>query len=318
MPEIVPLKVQVVAKTAVHPAGRRALGDRRRRRAGARRVRRPRLLPVVDQAEPGDGDATRATCATSSRSATSRCSSTASVSFYLTGDVAVAHPRADPAPALLLQPALAALRARAGRRDGRARRHRRRPRAARSCSPRPPRAALAAYEELLAGLEERFADVPNAHAAPQAGPPGRPRGAARTPPRPGSWSPATTAPGGTSSPCGPASTPTSRSATSPSRACGSAAARGPQRVRRLRDQPGCADGSRGRRQPLRRRGVTRVPRVGVVHECRAIAAAERRDLARPVLKLDPDDRTLCGGWTARDLLAHLLVRSGSRGRRAAS
>ena len=40
-------------------------------------------------------------------------------------------------------------------------------------------------------------------------------------PRRGSWSPATTAPGGTSSPCGPASTPTSRSASWPSPACAS-------------------------------------------------------------------------------------------------
>ena len=42
-----------------------------------------------------------------------------------------------------------------------------------------------------------------------------------TPPRRGSSSPATTAPGGTSSRCGPASTPTSRSASSPSPACAS-------------------------------------------------------------------------------------------------
>ena len=62
---------------AVHPAGRRAVGDRRRRRAGARRVRRAGLLPVVGQAEPGHGHQRRATCGTSSRSATSRCSSTA-------------------------------------------------------------------------------------------------------------------------------------------------------------------------------------------------------------------------------------------------
>ena len=42
-----------------------------------------------------------------------------------------------------------------------------------------------------------------------------------TPPRPASSSPATTGPGGISSRCGPASTPTSRSGGWPSRACGS-------------------------------------------------------------------------------------------------
>ena len=33
---------------------------------------------------------------------------------------------------------------------------------------------MAAYTELLEGLEKRFADVAERHAAPQAGPPGRP------------------------------------------------------------------------------------------------------------------------------------------------
>ena len=37
-----------------------------------------------------------------------------------------------------------------------------RPGAARSCSPRPPPPRCKAYEELLEGLEKRFADVPNA------------------------------------------------------------------------------------------------------------------------------------------------------------
>jgi len=58
-------------------------------------------------------------------------------------------------------------------------------------------------------------------AAPQAGPPGRPRGPARTTPKPASSSPATTAPGDTSSPCAPASTPMSRSAAWQSPACAS-------------------------------------------------------------------------------------------------
>ena len=36
-----------------------------------------------------------------------------------------------------------------------------------------------------------------------------------------------------------------------------------------------------------------------------IADAERRDLADLFLKLGPDESTLCGDWTTRDLLAHL-------------
>lgn len=39
-----------------------------------------------------------------------------------------------------------------------------------------------------------------------------------------------------------------------------------------------------------------------------IAGAERRDLADLFLRLGPDQPTLCGGWTTRDLLAHLITR----------
>ncbi|GAA4908562.1 uncharacterized protein (TIGR03085 family) [Actinomycetospora succinea] len=39
-----------------------------------------------------------------------------------------------------------------------------------------------------------------------------------------------------------------------------------------------------------------------------IADAERRDLADLLLRLGPDEPTLCGGWTTRDLLAHLITR----------
>jgi thymidylate synthase (FAD) len=76
------------------------------------------------------------------------------------GHQPLAHPRADPAPALQLQPALAALRARARRRDGRARRHRRGPRAARDV-PGGLRGRLQSYTRLLEGLEKKFADVEN-------------------------------------------------------------------------------------------------------------------------------------------------------------
>ena len=39
-----------------------------------------------------------------------------------------------------------------------------------------------------------------------------------------------------------------------------------------------------------------------------IADAERRDLADLFLRLGPDEPTLCGDWTTRDLLAHLITR----------
>ena len=78
-------RVQVIAQTAVHPAGRRPVGDRRGRRAGARRVRRPGLLPVLGQAEPGHRHQPRATCGTSSRSGTSSVLEHGTVTMYLTG-----------------------------------------------------------------------------------------------------------------------------------------------------------------------------------------------------------------------------------------
>ena len=84
-----------------------------------------------------------------------------SVSFYLTGVSRSLHARADPAPPLLLQPALAAVRAGAERGDCGAGRHRGGPGAARDLR-RGRATAIKAYEELLAGLQRRFADVPNA------------------------------------------------------------------------------------------------------------------------------------------------------------
>lgn len=40
----------------------------------------------------------------------------------------------------------------------------------------------------------------------------------------------------------------------------------------------------------------------------AFAKSERRDLADLLLRLGPDEPTLCEGWTTRDLAAHLVVR----------
>ena len=40
----------------------------------------------------------------------------------------------------------------------------------------------------------------------------------------------------------------------------------------------------------------------------SVADAERRSLADLLLDLGPDEPTLCGDWTTRDLLAHLVIR----------
>jgi thymidylate synthase (FAD) len=80
-------------------------------------------------------------------------------------------------------------------------------------------ASRKAYEELLAGLEARLAGPEGRCGASR---PGRRRGrCCRTPPRRGSWSPATTGPGGISCRPGPASTPTWRSARWRWRSCAS-------------------------------------------------------------------------------------------------
>ena len=90
----------------------------------------------------------------------------------------VAHARADPAPALLLQPALAAVRARAATPRSSSRRSSPRTRSCTSASSPPPRPPLAAYRELLDGLEKRVRRRPERHAAAQAGAAGGPRGPA--------------------------------------------------------------------------------------------------------------------------------------------
>ena len=125
----------------------------------------------------------------------------------------VAHPRADPAPALLLQPAVAALRARARRRVRRARRHRRGPGAARAVPRRDRRRASPPTPSCSRGWRSASptSRTPRCAASRPGRPPAR---CCPTPPRRASSSPATTARGGTSSRCGPASTPTSRSASS--------------------------------------------------------------------------------------------------------
>ena len=204
---------------AVHPAGRRALGDRRRGRAGAGRVRRAGLLPGLGQAEPGHRHQ-RGLPAAHPRGR-SPVGARARLGEHVPDrGVPVADARADPAPALLLQPALPALRARAGRRDGRARGDRRGPGAARGVPGRDRGRAGGLHASCWAAWRSASPTSPTPPCG--ASRPGRrPARCCRPPPRRGSSSPATTAPGGTSSRCGPASTPTSRSASWPSPACAS-------------------------------------------------------------------------------------------------
>jgi len=40
----------------------------------------------------------------------------------------------------------------------------------------------------------------------------------------------------------------------------------------------------------------------------SIASRERQGLAELLVKLGPDEPTLCAGWTTRDLAAHLMIR----------
>ena len=183
---------------------------RRRRRPGPGRVRGPRLLPVVDQAQPAHRHQ-RGLPAAHPRGRAPVGARARLGELLPHRGVALAHPRADPPPALLLQPALAALRARAQRRDGRARGHRGRPGAARALrggrrgiGRRPTRSCWRGWRSGSPTSRTRRCGASR---------PGRPPArSCPTPPRPASSSPATTGPGGTSSRCGPPSTPTSRSA----------------------------------------------------------------------------------------------------------
>ena len=161
MPEIVPPKVAGHRLDPFRGAGGRPLGHRHRRRPGAGRVRRPGLLPVVEEAEPGHGDQRRLPASHPRGRAPVRARARLG-DLLPDRDLPLADPRADPAPALLLLPAVPALRARARRRDGRAGRHRRR---TPSCTPSswpPARPRSRAYTELLEGLEKKFADVEHA------------------------------------------------------------------------------------------------------------------------------------------------------------
>ena len=141
-------------------AGRRAVGDRRRRRPGARRVRRPRLLPVVEQAEPGDGHQ-RGLPAPHPRGRPPVGARARLGHLLPVRHQPLAHPRADPAPALLL---LASCRS--GTCPSATPRWSSPPSSPRTpsctrCSSRPAEAALRRYTRLLEGLEKKFADVEN-------------------------------------------------------------------------------------------------------------------------------------------------------------
>ena len=86
----------------------------------------------------------------------------ASVTMYLTGALPVARPRADPAPALLLQPAVAALRAAWAMPPSSSRRSSPGTRSSHEAFLAATDAALAAHRSLLDGMEKALDDVPNA------------------------------------------------------------------------------------------------------------------------------------------------------------
>ena len=186
MPETVPLRVQLVAKTEFLPPadvpwstdadGGQALG----------RVRRPGLLPVVEASRTRSPRPTPATCGTSSRSGHLSVLEHGTVTFYLTGvSRSLTHelirhrhfsysqlsqryvPERD---AAMVEPDVIAddpelhamfMESRRGRGQG--------------------------LRRAAGRAGERFADVAERHAAPQAGPAGGARRCCPTPPRPGSW-----------------------------------------------------------------------------------------------------------------------------------
>ena len=172
------------------------------------------------------------------------------VTFYFTGCLALVHPRADPAPALLVLAAVPALRARARRGDGRARRDRRRPGAAQDRSSRRPRPACGPTTSCWRGWSRSSPTSPTPRCAASR-PARRPARCCPTRPRPGSWSPATTGRGGTSSRMRAtehADVEIRELAVECLRQLQGVA---PQRVRRLHDHH-AARRHRGRGQPVRR------------------------------------------------------------------
>ncbi len=171
---------------SVPAAVRHRLGHRCRRWSGTRRVRRPGLLRIVEQAQPEDRDECRLS-APHSRGRAPVGDRARHCDLLHHRGVAIADPRADPAPALLVQPALAALCAgRSGRRRGRARCHRRRSGAAQTLR-RGDHGRRRGVPETARtpGTEIRRAALPR-RCAPSRRARRRAR-SSRTPPRPASW-----------------------------------------------------------------------------------------------------------------------------------
>ncbi|CAA9355511.1 MAG: Thymidylate synthase ThyX, partial [uncultured Frankineae bacterium] len=155
---------------ALRAAGRRPVGDRQRRRAGAGRVRRARLLPVVEQAQPHDG-VQRRLPAPHPRGRPPVGARARQRHLLPDRHQPLAHPRADPAPPLQLLAAEPALRPRARRRHGGAGRHRRRPRAARAVR-RDQRAGAGLVHPPARGAGEEVRRRRQRHQPAQAGTPG--------------------------------------------------------------------------------------------------------------------------------------------------
>ena len=145
---------------AVHAARRGAVGDRRRGRPGARGVRGPGLLPVVEQAEPGHGHQPGVSAA-HPRGRPSLGARARHGEHVPDRRLPVAHPRADQAPALLLSASCRSGTCPSGTPRWSSRRSSRGPGAARAV-PRRRRRGRGRLQRAARGLEKRFADVPNA------------------------------------------------------------------------------------------------------------------------------------------------------------
>ena len=134
---------------------------RRRRRRSAGRVRRPGVLSELVQAQSEDSDQRRLSAAHHRRRAFLGARACERLVLHHR-HLAIVHPRADPAPALLLLAALAALRPGERIADRRAAGHGRRRRNCSSILAEAADASRATYAELLGRLEAKFADQPNA------------------------------------------------------------------------------------------------------------------------------------------------------------
>ena len=229
---------------------------RRRRRSGAGGVRRPGVLPELVEAQSENGDERRIPAPHHRRRPLLGARARVGVVLHH-GHLAVLHARVDPASALLVFAAVAAVCARTRRRGGRSPGNGGRRRAAGDLQRPPPTPAERPIPSCWPGSRPSSPISPTrcCGASRRGRPPAQ---CCPTPPRRASSSPATTAPGGISSRCGPASTPTSRCAGWRSSACDNSST-WPRGVLRLRDLH-AGRRHRGGDQPVSHGGLTGLAR----------------------------------------------------------